>query len=471
MGGSKEMGGSTTLSEVISRKTIRVQKEGRQIHWTELQKHNKKDDCWIAIRGKVYDVTKFLPYHPGGVDFLLLSSGRDSTQNFECYHPVRVFSKLENYYVGEYVPNREIATFPPMSEFYKTLKSKVENYFLEKKFSPRQSKLMVGRIIAYVLFSFVFHFASAFFSSTWLKVVFAAIAGEAMALICFQGIHEASHASLTSSQTTWRTLGSLMDFVLGASYYSWLHQHFLGHHPYTNVSDVSNQALDPDIVTGDPDVRRIKPSQKYFSYYKLQLIYAPLLYGLLTFKFRINDISIWFINKSNGQITLAPPTTYNKIIFWSGKLFFVLYRIVLPCYFFGWKTTLLINIIEELVCSYSLAISFQLNHVAPQAIWPTVNQTTGQVNMDWAEMQIRSTIDYAHGNKWTSFWVGGLNYQVPHHLFPNICQVYYPEIVPMIKEHCKEYNIPYTILPSFWDALVNHLKYLWIMGSVDLSDI
>lgn len=86
-------------------------------------------------------------------------------------------------------------------------------------------------------------------------------------------LHDASHAAITHNPYVWKILGASHDFLNGASFINWIYQHMLGHHPYTNVA-----GADPDITTGDPDVRRIKPSQRYFSHYVGQQYFVPLLY-------------------------------------------------------------------------------------------------------------------------------------------------------------------------------------------------
>jgi len=125
---------------------------------------------------------------------------------------------------------------------------------------------------------------------------------------------------------------------------------------------------------------------------------------------------------------------------------------------------LLLFVISDLITSYILAFVFQVNHVIPQAKWPTASKETGMVDMDWAEMQVSTTLDYAHDSWFTTFFTGGLNYQITHHLFPYISQIHYPAIAPIVKQHCKQYNVQYPVLPSFWDAFKAHLNYLAIMG-------
>ncbi len=85
--------------------------------------------------------------------------------------------------------------------------------------------------------------------------------------------------------------------------------------------------------------------------------------------------------------------------------------------------------------------------------------------MDWAKLQVMTAIDYAHGSWLTTFLSGALNHQVVHHLFPHISQAHYPQIAPIVRKTCEEYEVPYVVLPSFWEALKAHLYYLLVMGA------
>jgi hypothetical protein len=116
--------------------------------------------------------------------------------------------------------------------------------------------------------------------------------------------------------------------------------------------------------------------------------------------------------KKNGEIRVNPMNTWHKTMFFGGKAFFVFYRILLPAYFVGLWRSLFVFIYSDLITSWILAFVFQVNHVVPQAKWPEVDKKTGLVNMDWAEMQVATTLDYAHGSWLTTFLTGALNHQV-----------------------------------------------------------
>jgi len=437
--------------------------------WQQVAEHNTPDDCWISIRDKVYNVTEWIDQHPGGRDMIVLNGGKDATQLFEAYHDEWVNQKyLTKYEVGQLVGGSEYPSFPKQSEFYKELKKRVNAFFRSEKLKKNGIQgrtdatpmllrsAVLGAISVFVWLLALQLTVSGYFG---LACLCSLVVGTSHALISLMPVHEASHGASTSSPWMWRFLGAMHDWLLGASFYNWLHQHLLGHHPFTQV-----EQLDPDIVTADPDARRIKTSQPWLSPYRWQHLYMPVLYGLLAAKYRINDLTIVFSVKKNGQIRLNDLGAWHWFNFVGGKVFWFFFRFVLPAYVLGsvWQAFVLLSI-SDVLTSYYLALVFQPSHVVGEAIWPRINENN-EIEMDWAEMQVRTTIDYGINSPLTHFFTGGLNFQVAHHLFPGVCQLHYPKIAPLVKEVCDEFNIKYTVVPTYWDALMCHFRYLYSMG-------
>jgi len=281
-------------------------------------------------------------------------------------------------------------------------------------------------------------------------------------------LHDACHASITHRPGVWKWVGSTFDLFVGASYFAWIHQHVLGHHLYTNV-----RGADPDLGDADVDFRRISPHQKWLWFHRYQHIYAPLLYGLLSFKYRMQDFSTFF-SRINGRIRVVNIPIFYVVMFVLGKALFIVARLIIPLFFMPLTHFLVVFIVAELVLGYYLSVNFQVSHIAPDLDFfntPVPPTKQRDIQDDWAISQVRTTQDYGHGRFFTAFFAGALNYQVVHHLFPSISQTYYPEIAPIVVKTCKEFGVHYVVLPDFWSAISSHVGYLKKMGCPPEDDV
>ncbi|CAG8446338.1 8031_t:CDS:10 [Cetraspora pellucida] len=436
---------------------------GKKFTWEELAKHNKPDDAYVAVRGNVYDITSFIERHPGGDDILLLAAGRDITQAFETYHELgKPDVVLKKFFVGTLVTN-ELPIFPEPSGFHRAMKKNVEEYFRKTEIDPKNSTniwiryaiiygMLVGSYYAQFYLPYVVE-------RIWLQIIFAISLGFACAQLGLNQLHDASHFAVTNDPFVWKILGATHDFFNGASYLVWLYQHAFGHHIYTNIA-----GCDPDLSTDDPDIRRIKPSQRWYSRYVNQHLFVPILYGFLAIKVRIQDITVLYFVGSNDKIRINPITTWHTCVFWSGKVFFVLHRIIIPLMisFSAWKVFLLFAIADA-VSSYWLALTFQANHVVGEVEWPLPDKD-GLIQKDWAEMQIITTQDYAHDSRFITSIVGSLNYQAVHHVFPQVSQHHYHRIGPIVKETCREFGVRFYYKNTLWEAIGSHIRHLRFLG-------
>ncbi|KAM9952914.1 hypothetical protein ACTFIR_007970 [Dictyostelium discoideum] len=87
---------------------------GKTYSIEEVSKHNKKDDCWIIVNNKVYDMTEYLLYHPGGPNLLFKCAGRDATDDFEgMFHSRNAKAILERFYIGKASSSSSINLLSP----------------------------------------------------------------------------------------------------------------------------------------------------------------------------------------------------------------------------------------------------------------------------------------------------------------------------------------------------------------------
>jgi len=300
--------------------------------------------------------------------------------------------------------------------------------------------------------------------NTMARIVAAVIFGIVQGLCLLHQMHDASHSSIGYEPLWWRIIGRFtMEWIAGASMMSWFHQHVLGHHIYTNIME-----SDPDLPSRlDGDLRFLVKRQLWKKMYKYQHIYMPILYGLLALKFRIQDFTWTFISESNGPIHVNPLSKWEWSHFLLTKSFWFFYRIIAPIYYFGisWQTCLAYFLLTEIITGYWLAFNFQVSHISTEAVFPCDSTFNKDIEHEWAVVQVITAVDYAHGDFIQTLLCGALNYQTVHHLFPGVSQYHYPAIAPIIMEVCKEYKIPYNVLPSFSDALGTHLRFLYNRGN------
>jgi len=415
--------------------------------------------------GKVYDVTSWIPKHPGGADVLILSAGRDVTNLFESYHPFSGDTPstiIKKYYICD-MADTELPRYTTKSPLYNTLRKRVGDYLEQNQIDPKSSWAIYCRLIFIYCLLFATYYIAHFmnFNSIPLTIVTAIVFGVGEALFSMHILHDASHCSISHIPAVWRWVGVTFDFFIGSSYFAWLHQHAIGHHLYTNV-----RGADPDLGEGEVDFRRVSPAQGWMPMYKYQHIYAPFLYGLLPFKSRIQD-SDSFIRRVNGRIRVVNPSMFYVITYLIGKVNFIIWRFVVPLFFMSLGQLMISFFIAEFVLGYYLAFVFQVSHVATDLDFmatPLPPAPPAKIDEDWAISQIRTTQDYGFGSALTTFLTGGLNYQVIHHLFPTVSQSYLPTIAPIVVQTCKEYGVHYHLLPNFWGAFKSHIEYLRIMG-------
>ena len=246
------------------------EEDKRLLTWRDLARLNERHNAHVAYEGKVYDVSGFLPRHPGGPDQLMYGAGKDVTQLFESYHApgTRQLIARRCKCVGRLVDS-EVPTFPRVQEdaFLRAVRKRVAEYFASRKIDPKVNYLAFFRyllfcVLALSFWAFSLLSASACGRSLSLSagVLLAGLSGFFTAMVAMTIGHDGNHFAITHSPLVWKTVTSLVECIHGLSSVSWVYQHTLGHHVYTNMDE-----WDPDVVTvkGDeePDFWRIKPFQ------------------------------------------------------------------------------------------------------------------------------------------------------------------------------------------------------------------
>jgi linoleoyl-CoA desaturase len=117
------------------------------------------------------------------------------------------------------------------------------------------------------------------------------------------------------------------------------------------------------------------------------------------------------------------------------------------------------------VAGVVVSVVFQLAHCVEEAEFPLPREDSGLVENAWAIHQVETTVDFARGSRVESWLLGGLNFQIEHHLFPRVCHVNYPAISKLVEQTCQEFGVKYREHVSFRAGLASHFRWLRRMGT------
>ncbi|WP_460639915.1 fatty acid desaturase family protein [Larkinella harenae] len=344
------------------------------------------------------------------------------------------------------------------SLFFSVLRSRIEQHFLKNGVSKAGERPILYKslvMLGLYLVPYCLILTNQFSGPAMLG--FAALMGLGIAGVGMSVMHDANHGSFSSRPWINHCFsGSL--YLLGGNVYNWKIQHNTLHHTYTNIDQ-----LDSDI-TGKPFLR-LSDQQRLYKMHRYQHLYAFLLYGLMTFSFLVKDIrQVWDFNQKARQRLTKPFPVNQILILIASKILYLLFIGLLPLLLtdltvLQWLAGYLVM---NFVAGFVLSIIFQLAHVIEEVDAPILNED-GNIENAWAIHQLESTANFS-SFRLISWFIGGLNFQIEHHLFPSISHVHYPSIAPIIQATAKEYGLPYHQKASLWQALSSHVSQLKKLG-------
>jgi linoleoyl-CoA desaturase len=353
------------------------------------------------------------------------------------------------------------------SLFFPTLRKRVDAYFSENKLPKYgNTNIMVKSIILLLLYVIPFVALLTFTPHVAISLVLWIVMGIGAAGVAMSVMHDANHGAFSKSKTMNYLMAHSVN-LLGASAFNWRLQHNILHHTYTNVVE-----MDEDI--DDMVVLRFSPHTKVKFIHRLQWAYALFFYGLLTLYWvTLKDFIQFFkyiksgVNASSGsENTVA----FIKIVAFKILYFFSI--LVAPTLIFDipfWEV-LLGFLVMHFTVGIILSTVFQLAHTVEGTTHPLPGET-GVIENDWAIHQLNTTANFARKSKWLSWYVGGLNFQIEHHLFPRISHVHYPAIADIVKQTASEFNLTYIESKTFLQAVRSHLNTLHRFGRLQLPNL
>jgi linoleoyl-CoA desaturase len=350
--------------------------------------------------------------------------------------------------------------FSPSDRFLRELRRRVDAYF-ERTGRPRrdcpQMYFKTATILAWFLSAYLLLLF--WVTSPWLIIPLAVILGVALAAIGFNIQHDGGHNAYSNHRWVNRMMALTLD-LMGGSSYLWDWKHNTLHHTFPNID-----GHDDDINVGF--LARLSPHQRQYWFHRLQGIYLWVLYGFLAIKWHFFDDFYQISTARIGGHRIPRPRGKDLAIFIGGKVVFFSMAFGIPMLLHPWWAVLGVYAIAAFVSGVVLSVVFQLAHCVGEAEFPAPVMSangTEQMQTEWAVHQVQTTVDFARGNRVLSWFLGGLNFQIEHHLLSRICHVHYAALSKVVEEACREFGIRYASHRTFWSALSSHFRWLVQMG-------
>ncbi|MEM1413694.1 MAG: acyl-CoA desaturase [Myxococcota bacterium] len=289
----------------------------------------------------------------------------------------------------------------------------------------------------------------------WAKLLSAFLVAQSIVLIGFCVMHDAGHGAFSKHRWVNRLMVHSLDLI-GGSQALWKYKHNILHHTFTNLEE-----LDDDLDTNG--LLRLHPEQEWKPHHRFQILYALPAYSLITIHWIISDFPEFFGGKI-GRHDAPKRTPMATAVFLGFKALYVVLAFVIPFALHTWWHVLAVWVGIQLIAGFTFSLVFQLAHVVEGVDFPSPVAGERRVEDSWAVHQLATTVDFAPGNPFVSWYTGGLNHQVTHHLFTKVSHVRYGVVQPIVEETAIEFGYTYKKQPSVMAAIGAHLRMIAELG-------
>ena len=341
--------------------------------------------------------------------------------------------------------------------FFQSVKNSVDAYFKSNRLKKTGNwKLYVKALVLIPVAVAIYIYLLSGNYSWPLGIGLSALFGFTLVCIAFNVMHDACHGSYSGKKWVNEFMGLSMN-VLGSNAYIWKIKHNIIHHTYTNIDGVD------DDINNRPLLRQCT-TQKWLPIHRFQFIYMFILYSVSTLAWMWGTDFFKYFSRKIHTTVINKIDVSQHVIFWLSKLLYVFFYAVVPIYFLGWQAWLTGFLIIHTTMGIALSIVFQLAHVVEKTSFDAVAEDHKIIASEWAIHEIKTTADFAPKNKLIGWLVGGLNFQIEHHLFPQISHIHYPALSKIVQQQCELFGLPYHYYPTMSQAIYSHVRLMKQLG-------
>lgn len=343
-------------------------------------------------------------------------------------------------------------------EFFSVLRSRVDAYFKNNEISKYANRTMVmSTVIILTLHIATYVLILSDIFTPWVLFLLAALHGFLTAQIGLNIGHDAIHGTYSKKRKVNKRMSIIFNLV-GANDYLWGLTHNLMHHTYTNIPNYDEDLNQPKVLRVSPEIKRKK-------IHRFQHYYAFALYSVASLMWVfVKDYITFFTPNLGRQGKKHEAKEYFRLFGYKFAYYtlFIIVPILVLDYQVFW--ILLGFLVSHIVEGLTLALIFHLAHLVEGTDFPEPDEK-GSMENSWAVHQLFTTANFARKNVLANYICGGLNFQIEHHLFPQICHVHYWRISPIVKRTALDFGLPYNENKTFFQALGSHFRFLKKMGT------
>jgi linoleoyl-CoA desaturase len=353
--------------------------------------------------------------------------------------------------------------FAARSTLRTVLDRRVKAYFEESGHDPSGGARLVTKSLVILTWAVASYLLLLLWASSWWTVAPLAVSlGLALAGIGFSIMHDGGHGAFSGRKWVNRLAFGAVDVIGGSSYF-WHHKHNVLHHTYTNVDGV-----DDDLDAGP--FLRLAPTQRRRWFHRFQHWYELPLLGFLAAKWTLLDDWVVLARGKIGDYPIPRPRGWDLVQLVAGKVVFLSWAVVLPLAVHPALPVAGAFALTVAVLGITLGVVFQLAHVVEGTQITSPPEGAGErLELPWVEHQLATTADFSPHSRLVTWFVGGLNFQVEHHLFPRVSHVHYSALAQIVRRTCQEQGVNHLRNETLWGALRSHFRRLEQLGRAERS--
>ncbi|MFL5765413.1 MAG: fatty acid desaturase family protein [Bacteroidia bacterium] len=342
--------------------------------------------------------------------------------------------------------------------FTTTLRKNVNNYFKEKGISQKGDSRMILKAISMCgLYLAPFILMLTLPVGAWIIFPLSVMMGIGMAGIGMSVMHDAVHGSFSKTKWLNKLFGTTMYFI-GGTTFNWKIQHNILHHTYTNI-----EGFDEDI---EPKASlRLSKHTTLKKVHRFQHVYAFFLYCFMTISRTVSDFGQLIRYNKTGitrQQGSTPLKEMTKLLLTKAAYIAIIIGLPMLLTGFSWWMILTGFMIMHFTAGIFMSTVFQMAHLVEETEQPLPEK--GIIDNEWAIHELQTTANFSKRSRSFAWLIGGLNYQIEHHLFPGVCHIHYRAISPIVERTAKEFGLKYNENRTFFSALGSHVRFLKALG-------